>query len=139
MKKMKFKELWKLPVGKFLYIWLIGATIYAIYVLVIDDILLKMTLGFYGIAVAPLPIWVGWGYLLKKKKDETGKFEYHRIFEYIFFVCLFLASFSGTFFAVYVQENGQLDRLLFTGLAIGAFTFNGLIVGLLHFVYGLHD
>ena len=65
-KKMKYRELWKFPAGKFLYIWLIGTIIYAIYSLVIEDIVHKLTLSFYGIAFAPLPIWIVVGHRLKK-------------------------------------------------------------------------
>jgi hypothetical protein len=136
---MKLKELWKLKIGKFLYIWLVFMIIYVISILLIKDIFLLLVLYFLAFSIFTIPLWYVGYYLLNKKVAITrqGKhipnFKHGRIFEYIFFSFLFIASFLGTGF------YANTVNVLYTGIIITIFTVNALISGYFHYILHFHD
>ena len=144
---MKFREIWKLRVGKFLYLWLIAMIFYTIILQIIDDLFTKILLLFIGYTIAPIPAWVAIHHIVKKRSKKIRirgeykyyRFRYGRIFEYVFFIFLFCATFFGTFFSVYMQESSQFNQLLITGLAIMCFTVNAIFAGYFHYVCGFHE
>jgi len=140
------REFWKLKIGKFLIMWLIGIIIFSVFLWIIDDIYLKIALYFIGFSIFSIPIWVSVGVSLKKRKriKINGKFVFKcgRIFEYIFILFLFCATFFLTYYSVYlnnIQNSSDFFYFFSAGIGLMFFLVNAIISGYFHYVLGFHD
>jgi len=140
------KEIWKLKVGKFVIIWLFLIILVVIYLWTITDIYLLISLFFILISIASVPIWVVGYFIFKKQRrikiNGKYRFKHKRIFEFIFFLFLFTATFFLTMYSKYmgnVKSSSDFLFFLSAGLGLMFFLTNAIISGYFHYIFGFHD
>lgn len=143
---LTLKELWELKVGKLLITWLFAMIFYSTYLWMIEDIFIKISLLFLGFSIASIPLWIaGYAILKRKRRIRINRkyiFKYGRIFEFLFFLFLFCATFFLTFFSIYlndIQSSRDFFFFLTAGLGLMFFLINAIISGYFHYVFGFHD
>ena len=140
------KEIWKIKVVKFLIIWLFLMILVSIYLWTITDIYILISMFFVIVSIMSIPIWVACYYILKKQRRVKirGKYQFKhgRIFEFIFFLFLFAATFFLTMYSRYMDNVKSSNDFLFflsAGLGLMFFLINAIISGYFHYVFGFHD
>ena len=134
------KPLSKSQVLKILFIWIviIGGISISNYIFVINTFQ-KIVILFFLYSIGMFPLWlIGYVYLnnkvaITREGKHIPNFKHGRIFEYVFFSFLFVASFLST--AFYSQNANPL----YTGLMIAVFTSNALASGYFHYICHFHD
>ena len=135
---MVIRELWRLRLGKFLYLCIAIIIIYFIILWFIEDFFTKVILFFIGYSIVTVPTWIIGYYLIKKGFDEKQKFKHHNMFEFMFFLFLFCATFFLTFFVNYIGTE-ELVQLIIAGSSLMFFLVNAICAGLFHYSFGFHD
>lgn len=140
------KEIWKLNVGKFLIIWLFLMILVAIFLWTINDIYLLISMFFVIVSITSVPIWVVGYFIFKKQRrikiNGKYRFKHKRIFEFIFFLFLFAATFFLTMYSKYMDNVKSSNDFLFflsAGLGLMFFLINAIISGYFHYIFGFHD
>lgn len=140
------KEIWKLKVGKFTIIWLIVMIFFSALLWVVKDVYIRISMLFILFSVASIPLWVVSYFILKKQRriKINGKylFRYGRIFEFLFFLFLFAATFFLTFYSRYldnVQSSSDFLYFFSAGLGLMFFLINAIISGYFNYIFGFHD
>ena len=141
-----FKEMWDNKETRYLFLY--GLLLFfSIFLLeFIANILINRSLLILYGSMMTIPVWIGIYYKFKnlRKVKINGKFRfgYGRIFEYIFFLFLFGASFFLTFITYFSKEYytiNEFDELINVLLGFSFFLINAIISGYFHYVLEFHD